>query len=274
MNTLSAIRTTNQIVGRVAPDFTARLARRLLMRPRVNPPRSFESNAFDGAERITFRFGLAGWRWGGPGPIVLALHGWQGRPSQFKHFVKPLLAAGRQVIALEAPAHGRSPGREAHALMFAESLLEAAGELRGIEAVIGHSMGGAAALIALDRQRFTDKAVIIGAPAAMERVLGRFADFIGLPAPARASFFDAVDRHVGIPASELDMAKVGPRLPVGGLIVHDRDDDMVPFSEGVALSQSWLRADFMATAGLGHRLVLADPAVIERAVQFIIGRPQ
>ena len=271
MNALSAIRTTNQIVGRIAPGMAARMARRLLMRPHVNPPRSFESEAYANAERITFRFGLAGWRWGGPGPVVLALHGWQGRPSQFKHFVKPLVEAGRQVIALEAPAHGRSPGREAHPLLFAEALIEAAGELRGVEAVIGHSMGGAAALIALDKQRFTDKAVIVGAPAAMHRVLGRFAEFVGLPESARETFYDVVDRHVGVPAAELDMARVGPRLPVSGLIVHDRDDDMVPFSEGVALSQSWLRAEFLPTAGLGHRLVLADPLVVGRAVRFIIG---
>jgi hypothetical protein len=31
MNTLSAIRTTNQIVGRIAPGMAARMARRLLM---------------------------------------------------------------------------------------------------------------------------------------------------------------------------------------------------------------------------------------------------
>jgi hypothetical protein len=39
----------------------------------------------------------------------------------------------------------------------------------------------------------------------------------------------------------------------------------------VALSQSWLRAEFLPTAGLGHRLVLADPLVVGRAVRFITG---
>ena len=271
MNAMTTIRTANQIVGRVAPEFAARFARRLLMRPRVNPPRSFESDAFAGAERITFRFGLAGWRWGGRGPIVLMLHGWQGRPSQFKHFVAPLLAAGYQVIALEAPAHGRSPGTEAHPMLFAEALLEAAAELRHVEAVIGHSMGGAAALIALDKHQFTNKAVIIGAPASMGRVLGRFADFIGLPRSAQATFFDVVDRHVGVPANEIDMSRFGARLPVTGLIVHDHDDDMVPFSEGEVIAKHWLRAEFMPTSGLGHRLVLADPKVVDRAVRFITG---
>ena len=271
MNAMSTIRTANQILGRVAPQITARFARRLLMRPHVNPPRQFESGAFNGAERITFRFGLAGWRWGGPGPIVLMLHGWQGRPSQFKHFVAPLLAAGRQVIAIEAPAHGRSPGREAHPMAFAEALLEVAGELRHIEAVIGHSMGGAAALIALDKHQFTDKAVIIGAPASMARVLGRFAKFIGLPASAQNTFFDVVDRHVGVPAAEIDMTRFGAKLPVSGLIVHDHDDDMVPFSEGEVIARHWLRAEFLPTQGLGHRLVLADPGVVDRAVRFITG---
>lgn len=272
MNAMSTIRTANQIVGRVAPAFAARMARRLLMRPRVHAPRTFESGAFEGAERITFRFGLAGWRWGGPGPIVLMLHGWQGRPSQFKHFIAPLLAAGRQVIAIEAPAHGRSPGTEAHPIAFAEALLEVAGELRDVEAVIGHSMGGAAALIALDKQAFAGKAVIIGAPASMGRVLGRFANFIGLPKRARDTFFDVVDAHVGVPAADIDMSKFGAKLPVSGLIVHDHDDDMVPFSEGEVIAKHWLRAEFLPTQGLGHRLVLADPNVVRRVVQFITGR--
>jgi pimeloyl-ACP methyl ester carboxylesterase len=55
------------------------------------------------------------------------------------------------------------------------------------------------------------------------------------------------------------------------LIVHDHDDDMVPFSEGEVIARHWLRAEFLPTRGLGHRLVLADPGVVDRTVRFITG---
>ena len=109
MTTLTTLRTANRVLGTIAPAFTAGLARRLMMRPTVNQPRAWELPARDTAEKITFRFGLGGYRWGTSGPTVLMMHGWQGRPTQFACFVEPLLASGRQVIALEAPAHGRSP---------------------------------------------------------------------------------------------------------------------------------------------------------------------
>lgn len=64
----------------------------------------------------------------------------------------------------------------------------------------------------------------------MGRVLSRFANFIGLPKRARDTFFDVVDAHVGVPAADIDMSKFGAKLPVSGLIVHDHDGDMVPFS--------------------------------------------
>lgn len=269
MNAHSTLRTTTRMLGTIAPRLTAGIARRLMMTPRVHQPREWELAALDGAERITFRFGLSGLRWGASGPIVLMMHGWQGRPTQFRHLIAPLLAAGRQVIALEAPGHGRSPGPESNVYLFAQALLDAAAELRGVEAVVGHSMGGSAALIAMGEHRYAERAVVIGSPASLARVLERFADSIALPEAAKRSFFAQVDARVGVPASELDTARIGPRLTLPGLIVHDRDDDSVPFAEGEAIAAAWPEARFVATRGLGHRQVLADPGVVRAVTSFL-----
>src|SRR5690242_11091115 len=68
----------------------------------------------ESAPRVTFRFGLSGLRWGRDGqPAVLMMHGAGGRPAQFTNFIAPLLARGRQVIALEAPAHEYALDEEA-----------------------------------------------------------------------------------------------------------------------------------------------------------------
>ncbi|MDT1028360.1 alpha/beta hydrolase, partial [Pseudomonas paraeruginosa] len=80
------------------------------MRPGEWPPKDWERPLLASSARVTLRFGLSAWRWG-EGPAVLLLHGWGGRPTQFAHLSEQLVGAGYCVFALDAPAHGRSPGR-------------------------------------------------------------------------------------------------------------------------------------------------------------------
>lgn len=274
MNTLATIRTANRLVGAIAPGVTAQFARKLMMKPQVHRPRDWELAALESAERITFRFGLSGLRWGSSGPVVLAMHGWSGRATQFAAFIEPLVASGRQVVALEAPAHGQSPGQEAHVFAFTESILEIAAELKGLESVIGHSMGGSAALHAVHLGLSAERVVTIGAPAALPRVLARYSRWLSLPQAAERRFVEAVDRHVGIKSDELDFARHAPKPGVSGLIVHDRDDREVPYSEAEALSAAWPQAQLLGTNGLGHSRVLADAAVVRAVGEFLTAAPQ
>lgn len=271
MNTLHTLRTANRVVGKLAPGLAANFARRLLMTPQRHQPKDFEQAARASAEPVTFRFGLSGLRWGHAGPVVLAMHGWSGRPTQFAGFIAPLLAGGRQVIALDAPAHGRSPGREAHALNFVEAILEAAGEIKGLESVVGHSMGGAAALYAAHLGLPVQRVATIGAPASLRRVLARFADWLSLPAPAQHAFLDTVNRHVGVDADEIDVARFAGEFRFDGLVVHDEDDREVPFAEARAMLDAWPAAQGLSTRGLGHSRILADQGVIDATTRFLLG---
>lgn len=140
MNSMSWVRGFNTSIGLLAPHALASKLRREFMTPHTSPPRDWELPLLAQAERITLRFGLSALRWGS-GPAVLLMHGWEGRPTQFAELIKALVNAGYGVVALDAPAHGRSPGREANVVLFARALLEAASELPPLKAVIGHSMG-------------------------------------------------------------------------------------------------------------------------------------
>lgn len=275
MPSLTAIQTFHTLTGLFAPQVAVRSARRILMRPRLLPPRDWEKPALAQAQRIHFRFGLSGLRWGRAGdPVVLMLHGWEGRASQFGHFVAPLLAAGRQVIALDAPAHGESPGDEANPVMFAYALLEVVPEIRGLEAVVGHSMGAGAIAYALSLGLDVERVVLLGGPSTLRGVLNRFARFIGLPHVARARFFREVEDHTGVPVDDLDLVKAAERLKPAALIVHDRDDLMVPHSDGVAIAAAWRGAEFMSTEGLGHWRILTDEAVVRRVTGFLAPEPR
>lgn len=270
MNLYNSLRAFNAVSEVLAPGVAARVARRMLMRPRAHAPRDWEAEALATGERVSFRFGLSGLRWGDDGaPAVLMLHGWEGRPTQFAHLIAPLLACGRQVIALDGPAHGESAGDEANPIVFAHALLEAAVEIRNLEAVVGHSMGGGAIGYALSLGLQPDRVVLLGAPSSLRGVLDRFADAIGLLPRARQRFFERVHRHTGVDPQTVEIGRLARdyRWPV--LVVHDRDDLLVPFADGEAIAHHWPGAELLATTGLGHWRILTDRTVVARVVDFL-----
>lgn len=266
MSKLNWNRGFNATVGWLAPHALASRMRREFMTPRELPPRDWELPLLAQAERITLRFGLSALRWG-RGPAVLLMHGWEGRPTQFAELIKALVAAGYGVVALEAPAHGRSPGREANVVLFARALLEAASEMPPLKAVIDHSMGGASALLATQLGLRAEVVVSIAAPSRILTVLRRFARFMGLPAPARARFVRLVEQHAGMPAAHLDVARY--QLDFPGLIVHAADDLVVPFSEAEAMHAAWFDSRLLRLEQGGHRRVLADPRLSAAVLQLL-----
>ncbi|CAM4125442.1 Hydrolase [Pseudomonas reidholzensis] len=266
MTTLSWIRGVNGTLGRLAPEHVAGKMRRAFMTPRNLPPKHWELPLLARAERITLRFGLSALRWG-KGPTVLLMHGWEGRPTQFAALIETLVDAGHTVVSLEGPAHGRSPGQQAHVVLFARALLEAAAELPPLRAVIGHSMGGASVLLALQWGLRTEAAVSIAAPAQLLGVLRGFARHLGMPARARAAFIRQVERDVGLPIARLDVS--GYQLELPGLIVHAGDDGLVAASEAQVIHKAWFDSRLMLLEEGGHQRVLADPRVSDAVLELL-----
>jgi pimeloyl-ACP methyl ester carboxylesterase len=262
------------VAGTLSPRLAALAADELLTRPRGrNPPQPWELEPSEPPpEALRLPGGLHALAWGDAGPVVLAAHGWRGRPTQFRRLAEALAPAGLRLVALDAPGHGLSPGRRATPRLVADAMLEAAGSLGEVRAVVGHSMGGAAAAIALEFGLQAGRLVLLGAPSRPSLMISGFADRIGLPPRARAALDARFDAHAGRPVGQLDVLSL--RLPAGvaALVVHDRDDDVIPVAEAQLLEVAWPEAQFLYTAGLGHRDVLADAAVVRAVTGFILDR--
>lgn len=266
MTSLSWIRGVNGTLGRLAPEHVAGKMRRAFMTPRNLPPRQWELPLLASAERITLRFGLSALRWG-QGPTVLLMHGWEGRATQFAALIETLVKAGHTVVSLEGPAHGCSPGQQAHVVLFARALLEAAAELPPLRAVIGHSMGGASVLLALQMGLRAEAAVSIAAPAQLLGVLRGFARHLGLPARARAAFIRKVEQDVGMQINRLDVS--GYQLELPGLVVHAADDALVPAGEAEIIHKAWFDSRLLRLEEGGHQRVLANPRVSEAVLELL-----
>ncbi|AUZ47222.1 alpha/beta fold hydrolase [Pseudomonas orientalis] len=266
MGGLSWIRVFNGTVGRLAPQMVAGRMRRTFMTPRALPPRAWELPVLAQSQRITLRFGLSALCWG-QGPTVLLMHGWEGRPTQFASLITVLVEGGYSVIALDGPAHGQSPGGEAHVLLFARAMLEAAAELPPLHAVVGHSMGGASAMLAVQLGLRTQALVSIAAPSRFLDALRGFTRMMGLPPRARSAFIQTVELAFGMPLKHLDVAHYQMNLP--GLIVHAEDDTFVSVKASQTIHDAWPGSRLMRLEQGGHQKVLADPRVIEGVLALL-----
>lgn len=218
---------------------------------------------------------LAAWRWGF-GPTVLLVHGWAGRGAQLGELVEPLCAAGLSVVAFDAPAHGDTPGRRLYLTDLADCVAAAVAATGPVHAVVAHSFGAPAVLLALARARAANAAargwperVVTFAPnAVIPDAVARYSRLVGLDDSERAAFERRLAAHggIGLDAVSLDALVAGARGDL--LVLHDRDNRDVPFAHGERLAAAWPGAELVATSGLGHSRILRDAATIARVVAF------
>ncbi|HUH07987.1 MAG TPA: alpha/beta fold hydrolase [Egibacteraceae bacterium] len=261
----------------VAPWLAGRLALALFCTPisTAAANRSAELRAaevFASAERFMVQSGgrsLAAYSWG-TGPAVLLVHGWAGRATQFRALVGPLTEAGFRAVAIDLPAHGRSPGRMTNGFEFAQAVEALAERTGGAHAVIAHSLGALSTSIALAHGLSVRRAVYLAPFVSLDFGYRAFARELCLSARGTDALRRAVERRFGDDiwaraAADVLIAEVD----VPALIVHDADDPEVPLEEGTRLAESWSAAELMITSGLGHRRVLRDPDVLSGIVKFI-----
>jgi pimeloyl-ACP methyl ester carboxylesterase len=216
---------------------------------------------------------IAMWTWGArskEAPAVLLAHGWGGNAAQMRAFAFPLLQAGYRVIAYDQPAHGVSDGRLTGLPDFADVLGAVAAYHGGIEAVIAHSLGGAAAALSLSWGRVAfNKIVLISPPSDLVGYSRRFARWYWMPEAVREAMQNAIEERYGVRWEDLEVRRVAPRLGARALVIHDRDDRMMPWTHGAKVAESWPGAQLMLTEGLGHGRILRDERVTRAAADFL-----
>lgn len=205
-----------------------------------------------------------------PAGTVLLVHGWSGRATQLQSFIEPLNQRGYRVVAFDAPGHGASPGVELDVPTYAAALRWVADELGPISAAIAHSVGGASLATALADDAAIERAVLIGAPARFDAMFELYTQSLGLKPDLVERIRRAVAARLGDDIwDRLDVARIAPALRAAGLIIHDVDDAEVPFEAALKIAKAWPNARLIATAGLGHRRLLRDQAVLEEVVRFV-----
>jgi len=211
------------------------------------------------------------YKWGSSEKTVVVIHGWAGRATQFRRFVKPLLAAGYQVVGFDGPAHGRSEGKKTNILEFGETL-EKIYEVVGIpEAIIAHSFGGPVSLVSAMNGLQIKTLVTIASPTIAEDILDSYLQIINGSVRTKEFFKKEVVRQTGKPFYEFSSLYAIKNInqKINLLLVYDEDDREISLMHPQALMQAYPTAELMQTKGLGHNRILKDDTVIKGIVTYI-----
>jgi pimeloyl-ACP methyl ester carboxylesterase len=242
--------------------------------PKFMPPGAEHHDVLGSEGRVAW------WSWGDPAwPLVVCLHGWGGRGTQWSPVATALLAAQHRVVVLDAPAHGASDGDRASLPGFRNALLRVLDAAGSPHALIGHSLGGLAVLAAIASRANAGvsplpRAVSIGAPSSVDRPMSRFLRrHHGTDAVAHAMIAQ-LEQRWHFRWSEMDTPTLAAQAARGGgarlLVVHADDDEQVLVIESEGLTADWPGAvRWLAPAGSGHVRILRDADVVARIVAFV-----
>jgi esterase/lipase len=238
---------------------------------------ALEKQLIDKAKCSEFTYGgedLKTFSWGPVnGKLILLMHGWSGRASQFVSFVEPLVSRGFHVVAFDAPAHGKSDKKTTNIIQFSESI-EQFLQGRKIHAVVGHSLGSIAILLMISRGFVKpNKVVNIASPTISQDVIDIFRSKVGISKKIHDTINEYTMNLTSKPFSYYSGVEIAERIGKNTiksqLIVHDINDKEAPINHAHELYKRFPNAELFETNNLGHVRILRNNKVISKIADFI-----
>ncbi|MBO3098488.1 alpha/beta hydrolase [Gelidibacter pelagius] len=208
------------------------------------------------------------YRWLGKKQTILLTHGWESNSARWKKLILELKKKGFNVIALDAPAHGKSGGRAFDAMLYAE-FINVVAKRFSPDILIGHSIGGMASAFFQHKYQFDKlkKIILLGAPSEFQDVMKRYTDMLGYNHRIVSQLEETIIKRFGSPSDTLSTAKFLATIKSEGLIIHDQDDRIIPYNDALLIKNSFKNSQLITTKGLGHSLL--DASVAEHIYAFI-----
>jgi pimeloyl-ACP methyl ester carboxylesterase len=196
----------------------------------------------------------------GSGTLVLALHGWGGRPAQMAPMARRLASDGFRVVVPELPGHA---GGEVTDIKQAAAAVRALVDDLGMpELVVGHSFASMVMRLVFAGEN-PDRIVLFAPALNVEDALRVFGDRLDLMPWARSGLrrrLQAWDPVLWPTVSNL----LPDQFPGADmLLVHDPGDGDTPFSRSAELAALRPDTSLHVVTDVGHSKILSDPGVLD-----------
>ena len=198
---------------------------------------------------------LQTYHWPGAKERVLLLHGWESNTFRWRNLIKILRAEGFDIVAFDAPAHGKSGGEILNVLLYAECV-EHIREAFQPKYIVGHSVGGMTAVYHqyVYGANGIEKVVTIGSPSEFPEIMEHYQKILKFNNRVMRALDNYFQKHFGFGIADFSTSKFAEKLQVKGLLIHDELDAIAPFSSSERVHARWKNSELFRTSGLGHSL--------------------
>ncbi|MBL7743725.1 MAG: alpha/beta hydrolase [Chitinophagaceae bacterium] len=272
---LSYIRAKFKLLSAISKKKAAEQAFKLFCTPPTRDVKELPP-VFNSGEEVRFRFDqydIVGYRWNKGGHRkVLILHGFESTVINFERYIQPLADKGYEVMAFDAPAHGRSSGRQVTAIIYRDLIKYIHEHYGPVYSYMGHSLGGFALSLALaeiphDRNY---RAVYIAPSSETSTAITNFFNLISLDGKIRGRFENIIETMSGHPVEWFTIRRTMPGVKAEILWLHDEDDMVTPLHDALKIkAENYPNIHFVITKGLGHSRIYRDAGVAKKVIDFL-----
>jgi pimeloyl-ACP methyl ester carboxylesterase len=272
---LKYVRTKFKLLSSISKRKAAEKAFQLFCTPQYRNKKKLPP-IFEQAEKLQFPFEgslVRGYRWNHPSENkILILHGFESSVINFDRYVKPLIRKGYEVLAFDAPAHGRSTGRTINVLTYKNMIQYIYQHYGPVRSFIAHSFGGLSLSLALETipHDRSFKVVLIAPAAETSTAIDNFFRFLQLDGGVRIEFDQLIEDMGGKPVSWYSISRAAAQIQAQVLFLQDKEDHMTPLSDvEPIMGENHPNFHFVISEGLGHRRIYRDSKSLKVIMDFL-----
>ena len=213
-------------------------------------------------------FPVMTYRWVGKNKTILLAHGWESNSARWKLLIDRLKKQDYNIIAVDAPAHGRSGSKQFNAILYSEFINVVVSKFNP-DIIIGHSVGGMAAIFYQHKYQNLnlEKLILLGAPSNFSGVFDRYVKMMSYNNIINKQIGKLVLDKYGHLPEYFSAAEFTKSINTSGLLVHDEHDKIIPYQDAKHYEQNYKNAQLVTTQDLGHSL--NNETVFEQINAFI-----
>lgn len=198
---------------------------------------------------------IATYHWKGSGKTILLAHGWESNTHRWETLILNLKKLNYNVVALDAPAHGASSGKQFNAVLYSECIDVVVKHYKP-QTIIGHSVGGmSTGFYQYNYKNNTiEKLILLGAPAEFTGVFKRYVDMMGYNKRIENGLNSIVVERFNKKPSYFSLSNFSKTIDTETLVVHDTEDKIIPYSDAKKIAKNHRNVQFISTSGFGHGL--------------------
>ncbi|MCF7561102.1 alpha/beta hydrolase [Sabulilitoribacter multivorans] len=246
------------LIAHISPSYAAKLAVLLFSMPRkakLNDEAKVYLNTAKQEDLDYEKFKIKTYQWVGKKDTILLIHGWDSNAFRWKDLIDILKHEDYNIICIDAPAHGASGSKIFNAPLYSECINVVVNRFNP-SIIIGHSVGGTAAVIAQKNHNLTSikKLILLGAPSNLAISVQNYVKMMGYTTKVSKAINQYYLKHFNHLPEYYCPENFCKNIQAKGLIIHDKKDRIISFKEALDIHRVYKNSQLIKTMGLGHRL--------------------